>query len=325
MVGLAGAAQRVWLRDPAFRLRFHLLALPAASGLALLSYRLAVLPIRRLSAYAREHAAVAPLPELPGVILANSTRALGTLWRDWSATAPGFWMVGLLLLTLLLALAPLGRRACRRSALLAAGLLLLAWAVAHGPQLALAQPVIDARTFLSFGAVVASAVLFSEAAARRLVEERALPAGALRVLAVPLLALVGSLAVTAYSYAHAYAAQRRLEAVLLGQLGAGLDQIPADRWGQLRQIDCIGRLPRSPALAQAIRRFPAFEGMVSPLVGNGAFGPMQLRSITAIELAYAPPTPLRTAAALAGQLPNLFESRRFHAMQDGPLLVVVTR
>jgi len=79
------------------------------------------------------------------------------------------------------------------------------------------------------------------------------------------------------------------------------------------------------ALAQAIRRFPAFEGMVSPLVGNGAFGPMQLRSLTAIDLTYAPPTPERTARALAGQLPTLFESRRFHAMQDGPVLVVVTR
>jgi hypothetical protein len=158
-----------------------------------------------------------------------------------------------------------------------------------------------------------------------LVEERALPAGAQRDLAVPLLALVGSLAVTAYSYAHADGQQRRLEAVLLGQLGVGLDQIPVERWGQLRQIDCIGRLPRSPALAQAIRRFPAFEGMVSPLVGNGAFGPMQLRSLTAIDLAYAPPTPERTARALAGQLPTLFESRRYHVMQDGPVLVVVTR
>jgi hypothetical protein len=325
VVGLAGAAQRVWLRDPGFRLKSHLLTLLAATGLALLSYRLAVLPIRRLSAYAREHAAVAPLQELPGALLANGSRAVGSLWRDWSGTAPGFWIAALLLITLLLALAPVGRRGSRRSALLAAGLLLLAWAVAHGPQLALAQPVIDARTFLPFGAVLASAVLFSEAAVRRLVEERALPAGAQRVLAVPLLALVGALAVTAYSYAHAYGQQRRLEAVLLGQLGAGLDQIPADRWGQLRQIDCIGRLPRSPALAQAIRRFPAFEGMVSPLVGNGAFGPMQLRSLTAIDLTYAPPTPERTARALAGQLPTLFKSRRFHAMQDGPVLVVVTR
>jgi hypothetical protein len=111
----------------------------------------------------------------------------------------------------------------------------------------------------------------------------------------------------------------------LGQLGAGLDQIPAARWSQLSQIDCIGRLPRSPALAQAIRRFPAFEGMVSPMVGNGAFGPLQLRSITGIDLAYAPPTPERTARALAGQLPTLFSSRRFHAMQDGEVLVVVTR
>jgi hypothetical protein len=301
------------------------LALLAATGLALLGYRLAVLPIRRLSAYAREHAAVAPLPGLPGVLLANGSRAVGTLWRDWSGTAPGFWIAALLLLTLLLALAPLRHQGSRRSALRAAGLLLLAWAVAHGPQLALAQPVIDARTFLPLGAVLASAVLFSEAAVRRLVEERALPAGAQRALAVPLLALVGSLAVTAYSYAHAYGQQRRLEAVLLGQLGVGLDQIPVERWGQLRQIDCIGRLPRSPALAQAIRRFPAFEGMVSPLVGNGAFGPMQLRSLTAIDLAYAPPTPERTARALAGQLPTLFESRRYHAMQDGPVLVVVTR
>jgi hypothetical protein len=325
VVGLVGAAQRVWLRDPAFRLRSHLLTMLAASGLALLSYRLAVLPLRRLSAYAREHAAVAPLPELPGVLLANGSRAVGTLWRDWGGTAPGFWIAGLLLLTLLLALAPLRRQGSRRSALLAVGLLLLAWAVAHGPQLALAQPVIDARIFLPFGAVLASAVLFSESAVRRLVEERVLPAGAQRALAVPLLALVGSLAVTAYSYAHAYSQQRRLEAVLLGQLGVGLDQIPADRWGQLRQIDCIGRLPRSPALAQAIRRFPAFEGMVSPLVGNGAFGPMQLRSLTAIDLAYAPPTPERTERALAGQLPTLFQSRRFHAMQDGPVLVVVTR
>ena len=325
VVGLAGAAQRVWLRDLAFRLKSHLWALLAASGLALLSYRLAVLPIRRLSAYAREHAAVAPLPDLPGVLLANGSRALGTLWRDWSATAPGFWIAGLLLLTLLLALAPLRRRGSRRSALLAAGLLLLAWAVAHGPQLALAQPVIDARTFLPFGAVLASAVLFSEAAARRLVEERMLPASAQRALAVPVLALVWSLAVTSYSYAHAYGQQRRLDTALLGQLGAGLDQIPAARWRQLRQIDCIGRLPRSPAVAQAISRFPAFEGMVSPLVGNGAFGPLQLRSITGIDLAYAPPTPERTARALAGQLPTLFSSRRFHAMQDGEVLVVVTR
>jgi hypothetical protein len=243
-----------------------------------------------------------------------------------SGIAPGFWIAGLLLLTLLLALAPLSYRGIRRSDMLAAGWLLLAWAVAHGPQLALAQPVIDARTFLPFGAVLASAVLFSEAAVRRLVEERALPTRAQRDLAAPLLALVGSLAVTASSYAHAYGQQRRLEAVLLGQLGAGLDQIPADRWGQLRQIDCIGRLPRSPALAQAIRRFPCLGGgMVSPLVGNGAFGPMQLRSLTAIGLTYAPPTPERTARALAGQLPTLFESRRFQAMQDRPVLVVVTR
>ena len=61
---------------------------------ALPSYRLAVLPIWRLSAYAREHAAVASLPELPAVLLANGSRALGTLWRDWSATAPGFWNAG---------------------------------------------------------------------------------------------------------------------------------------------------------------------------------------------------------------------------------------
>jgi hypothetical protein len=204
----------VWLRDPAFRLKSHLLALLAASGLALLSYRLAVLPIRRLSAYARDHAAVAPLPELPGVLLANGSRALGTLWRDWGATAPGFWIAGLLLLTLLLALAPLRRRGSHQSALLAAGLLLLAWAVAHGPQLALAQPVIDARTFLPFGTVLASAVLFSEAATRRLVEERMLPASAQRALAVPVLALVWSLAVTAYSYAHSYGQQRRLDTAI---------------------------------------------------------------------------------------------------------------
>jgi hypothetical protein len=90
------------------------------------------------------------------------------------ASAPGFWIAGLLRLTLLLALAPLRRRGRHHSALLAAGLLLLAWAVAHGPQLALAQPVIDARTFLPFGTVLASAVLFSEAATRRLGEERRL-------------------------------------------------------------------------------------------------------------------------------------------------------
>jgi hypothetical protein len=118
MVGLAGAAQRVWLRDPAFRLRSHLLTLLAASGMALHSYRLAVLPLRRLSAYAREHAAVAPLPEL---LLANGSRAVGSLWRDWSGTAPGFWIAGLLLLTLLLALAPLSYRGIRRSDMLAAG------------------------------------------------------------------------------------------------------------------------------------------------------------------------------------------------------------
>jgi hypothetical protein len=46
------------LRDQAFRLKSHLLALLAASGLALLIYRLAVLPIRRLSAYVCDHAAV---------------------------------------------------------------------------------------------------------------------------------------------------------------------------------------------------------------------------------------------------------------------------
>ena len=325
VVGLAGAAQRVWLRDTAFRLRSHLLTLLADSGLALLIYRVAVLPLRRLSAYALEHAAVAPLQDLPEVVLTNFTRVLGSLWSDWGSTAPGFWMAGMLLLTLLLALVPLHRRGKRRCSLLAAGLLLLAWTVAHGPQLGLAQPVIDARTFLPFGAVLASVVLFGEAASRRLVEERVLPPGAQRALAVPLLALVWSLALTAYSYAHAYGQQRRLDTTLLGQLGAGLDQIPAARWSQLSKIDCIGRLPRSPALAQAIRRFPAFEGMVSPLVGNGAFGPLQLRSITGIDLAYAPPTSERTARALAGQLPTLFRSRRFHAMQDGEVLVVVTR
>jgi hypothetical protein len=50
-----------------------------------------------------------PLPELPGVLLENGSRALGTLWRDWNATAPGFWIAALLLLTLLFALAPLRR------------------------------------------------------------------------------------------------------------------------------------------------------------------------------------------------------------------------
>jgi hypothetical protein len=325
VVGLVGAAQRIWLRDPTFRLGRHGLALLIATAMALGTYRLLVLPMRRLSPYAREHAAVAPLPELPATLLANGRRAVGTLWADWGATAPGFWSAVLLLLTLLLALAPLRSLSGRRSAMLATGLLLLGWSLSHGPQLILVQPVIDARTFLPLGAVLACAVLFSETAVGGLVKDRALPAGAQRVLAVPILALVGSLAVTAYSYAHAYGAQRRLETVLLGQLGTGLDQIPADRWNQLRQLDCIGRLPRSPALAQAIRRFPAFEGMVSPLIGNGAFGPLQLRSITSIDLAYAPPTPQRTARALAGQLPTLFESRRFHVMQDGPVLVVVTR
>ena len=86
---------------------------------------------------------MAPLPELPGVLLANGSRAVGSLRRDLSGTAPGFWIVGLLLLTLLLALAPLRYRGSLCSALLAAGLLLFAWAVAYGPQFALAQPVID--------------------------------------------------------------------------------------------------------------------------------------------------------------------------------------
>lgn len=85
---LALAAARQGLRWPGLHWRGLLIQV------ALLSYRLAVLPIRRLSAYAREHAAVASLPELPAVLLVNGSRALGTLWRDWSATAPGFWIAG---------------------------------------------------------------------------------------------------------------------------------------------------------------------------------------------------------------------------------------
>jgi len=321
MVGLAGAAQRVWLRDPAFRLRSHLLTLLAASGMALHSYRLAVLPLRRLSAYAREHAAVAPLPEL---LLANGSRAVGSLWREWHRP----WLLDRRPAAAHPAVGPGAAELPRHPSQRHAGSGMAAVGLGRGPwPPARPGPAGDRCPHLpAFRAVLASAVLFSEAAVRRLVEERALPTRAQRDLAAPLLALVGSLAVTASSYAHAYGQQRRLEAVLLGQLGAGLDQIPADRWGQLRQIDCIGRLPRSPALAQAIRRFPCLGGgMVSPLVGNGAFGPMQLRSLTAIGLTYAPPTPERTARALAGQLPTLFKSRRFHAMQDGPVLVVVTR
>ena len=325
VVALSTAALRCLKGDPALRLRRQLLALLAASALALLSYRVAVLPLRRLSPYAREHAAAASLQELPEVLLANAGRAFGTAWGDWHATAPGFWTAALLLISLLLALEPLRRPRGLAAALEASGLLLLAWALCLGPQLALAHPVVDARTFMPFGAVISCGVLFCEGAVRRLVAVGALPTVAPRVLLVPLLALVWSLAVTGYSYAHAYAQQRRFEAVLLIQLSDHLDRLPAERWRQLRQLDFIGRLPRSPASAQTIRRFPAFEGMVSALVGNGAFGPMQLRQVSGIDLAYAPPTPERTARALAGQLPTLFESRRFHGMQDGPVLVVVTR
>ena len=327
VVGLVGAAQRLWLRDPAFRLGRYLLALLGSTALALGSYRLLVLPMRRLSPYAREHAAVAPFPELPAALVANGSRVLGTLWADWGPTAPGFWTAALLLLTLLLALSPMLRRSGRGPALLATGLLLLAWALAQGPQLALARPVIEARTFLPWGAVVASAVLFSEAAVRRLVENGPGRAAWLRALAVPTLALVWSYAVTAYSYAHAYGQQRRMEAVLLGELGMSINAIPDSIGSQLQQIDCIGQLPRSPALANSTRRFPAFEGMVSRPVGgpNPSFGPLQLRAVTGIDLAYVSSTPERTARARAGQLPTLFKTRRFHGMRDGAILVVVTR
>jgi hypothetical protein len=231
------------------------------------------------------------------------------------------------LITFLLALSPMLRRSGRGSALLATGLLLLAWALAQGPQLALARPVIEARTFLPWGAVVASAVLFSEAAVRRLVENGPGRAAWLRALAVPTLALVWSYAVSAYSYAHAYGQQRRMEAVLLGELGMSINAIADPIGSQLQQIDCIGQLPRSPALANATRRFPAFEGMVSRPVGgpNPSFGPLQLRAVTGIDLAYMSSTPELTARARAGQLPTLFKTRRFHGMRDGAILVVVTR
>jgi len=65
--------------------------------------------------------------------------------------------------------------------------------------------------------------------------------------------------------------------------------------------------------------------MISPLVGNGAFGPLLLRNAGGIDLAYAPASPARTALAQAGRLPTLLESRRFHVMRDGSVLVVLTR
>jgi len=200
VVLLSALALRRWLGEPQLQLGRRLLALLLVSALALGTYRFAVLPLRRLSAYAREHAAVASLPDLPAALLAHGSKALGGAWGDWQATAPGFWIAGLLLLTLALALEPLRRRPCRAAALQAAALLLLAWLVCLGPQLALAQPVVDARTFLPFGAVIASAVLFCQEAVRQLAAAGALPARTQRVLLVPQLALVWSLAVTAYSY-----------------------------------------------------------------------------------------------------------------------------
>lgn len=263
VVGLVGAAQRVWLGDPAFRLRSHLLTLTAATGLALLSYRLAVLPLRRLSAYAREHAAVAPLPELPGCpgqrrpgpghpVAGLEWHRPGLLDRRPAAAHP--------------AAGPGAAAPPRQPPQRPAGGGIAAAGLGRGPWTpARPGPAGDRCPHLSVlrgGAGQCGAVQHLGRAAAG--GGAAASPSAEPALLVPLLALVGSLAVTAYSYAHAYGQQRRLEAVLLGQLGAGLDQIPADRWGQLRQIDCIGRLPRSPALAQAIRRFPAFEGMVSP-------------------------------------------------------------
>ena len=325
VVILSNTALRRWIGDPALQLKRRLLALLACTSLALLTYLLTVLPLLRLSAYAGDHAGVARFQELPAALLANSSRALSTGWNDWHATSPGFWTAALLTLTLLLALEPMRRQGGRIRASQCALLLLLAWIFCLGPQLTLIRPVVDARTFLPFGAVIACAVLFCAEASTHLFTNRRQSLQAQRVLQVPLVALAWSLAITAYSYAHAYGQQRHLESLLLYQLGANLDRIPSAHWKQFSRIDFIGRLPQAPALSQAIRRFPGFDGMVSPMVGNGSFGPLQLRRATAIDLKYASSTPERTSLALAGRLPTLLETRRFHVMQDRETLVVVTR
>jgi hypothetical protein len=65
--------------------------------------------------------------------------------------------------------------------------------------------------------------------------------------------------------------------------------------------------------------------MVSPMVGNGSFGPLQLRRSSAIDLKYTSSSPERTTLAKSGRLPTLLQTRRFHLMQDGEVLVVLTR
>ena len=216
---------------------------------ALLVYRLLVVPSSGMLKYALKHGRTPALLDLPTTVISNLRMFVAHLLDDWVGTAGGtllclFLVIGLLISAL--EVADSGSAARRPLLFLwraVAGLLLLL--VSYGLTLILLKPVMDPRAFIGVGVVLAclglSATRQVNAAALLGLGWRALRAW----LSLGITASVAWLCVAVlFAYTSAYAQQQQFNDEILAALAMDVHE----RIDQpIRDLAIEGRAPLAPA------------------------------------------------------------------------------
>ena len=236
---------------------------------ALLVYRLLVVPSSGMLKYALKHGRTPALLDLPMTVITNLRVFVAHLLDDWVGTAGGTLLCLFLVIGLLIsALEVSDSGAAARRPLLflwraVAGLLLLL--VSYGLTLILLKPVMDPRAFIGVGVVLACLGL----SATRQVNAAALLGHGWRALRAWLsLGITASVAwlcvAVLFAYTSAYAQQQQFNDEILAAIAMDVHE----RIDQpIRDLAIEGRAPLAPAAANTLRSFPVLKhyGQVAPL------------------------------------------------------------
>jgi hypothetical protein len=238
--------------------------------IALLVYRLLVVPSSGMLKYALKHGRTPGPLELPATLIANLQQFVHQLLDDWVGTPGGTLLMVFLGAGLLIAAleAPGPSRPSRRVvwivARMLAGLLLLLFS--YGLTLILLKPVLDPRAFIGVGVVLTCIGL----SATRQVDGSALSCWsggrALRAwLGLGLSSAVAWFCVAVlFAYTSAYAQQQQFNDQILASIAMEVHE-RVDR--PIKEIAIEGRAPLAPAVVNTLRTFPVLKhyGQVAPL------------------------------------------------------------
>ena len=260
--------------------RTRLQRLLSCELIALVVYRLLVIPSSGMLKYALKHGRTPGPLELPATVIANLRQFVEQLLNDWVGTPGGTLLLLFLLIGLLVSAleVPSSQKRSRRlvwiTARMAGGLLLLL--LSYGLTLILLKPVLDPRAFIGVGVVLTCIGL----SATRQVDSRVLflwGNGAMRSwLALGLTAATAWLCVAIlFAYTSAYAQQQQFNDQILEAIAMDIHERVVQ---PITEIAVEGQAPLAPAASNTLRTFPVLKhyGQVAPL---NAFWP-NLRMMT---------------------------------------------